>query len=65
MDYEQAKDICHVRSAIFRSSKKVKYWKDHIIPLDIRVPYIDKQATDWQEYDPRDNDDCSLFMYND
>ena len=65
MNYQDAKSRCHVRSAIFRESKGVKYWKNHPIPLDKRVPAEDQAATDWREYDPRDDDDTSLFMFND
>ena len=65
MKYEKAKSQCHVRSAIYRESKKIRYWKNHRVSLDVRVPEEDKLADDWKEYDPRDDDDCSLFMYND
>ena len=65
MTYEDAKIICHVRSAIFRRSKLQRYWKNHVIPLDEQVPDEDKFATDWEEYDPRDADAGSLFMFND
>jgi len=66
MDYEQAKESCHVRSAIFRKADpETKYWKNHTISLDERVPDDDKLSQDWEEYDPRDNDESSLFMFND
>jgi hypothetical protein len=65
MEYEKAKSWCHVRSAIYRESKGVRYWKNHPVPLDKRVPEEDKLATDWLEYDPRDDDNSSLFMFND
>ena len=65
MNYEEAKQSCHVRSAIYRESIGVRYWKNHTIPLDERVPRVDKRANDWLEYDPRDDDDGSLFMFND
>ena len=65
MNYEDAKSRCHVRSAIYRQSVGKRYWKNHQVPLDERVPDSDKQATDWEEYDPRDDDDTSLFMFND
>lgn len=65
MSYEDAKNTCHVRSAIYRESKGVKYWKNHSISLDERVSEEDKQADDWKEYDPRDEDNTSLFMFND
>jgi len=66
MTYEEAKFHCAVRSAIYRTSDpETKYWKNHTQSLDERVPEEDKQATDWEEYDPREYDDCSLFMFND
>ena len=66
MDYAITKSSCHVRSAIFRTvNPGIKYWKNHIIPLDVRVPDKDKAHNDWEEYDPRDSDNCSLFMFND
>jgi hypothetical protein len=56
MTYEDAKYICHVRSAIYRTSNpKVKYNKNHPVPFDDRVPDADKVATDWQEHDPRES----------
>jgi hypothetical protein len=55
MTYEDAKTICHVRSAIYRTSNpSVKYNKNHPVSLDERVAPKDKLATDWAEYDPRD-----------
>ena len=55
MEYTKAKFICHVRSAIYRTSNpKVKYNKNHPISFDERIPDADKVATDWEEYDPRD-----------
>jgi len=65
MDYETAKTVCHVRSAIYRKSKMVRYWKNHTESLDERISGEDKLATDWEEYDPRESDECSLFMFND
>jgi len=65
MTYEEARDTCHVRSAIYRTSKLVLYWKNHTLSLDDRVPENEKTATDWSEHDPRDSDDTSLFMFND
>jgi len=51
-----------VRSAIRRKSKPdVKYWKNHTIDLTVRVPVEDRMATDWEEYDPRDHEECSAF----
>lgn len=65
MNYEDARDKCHVRSAIYRTSVGKRYWKNHTVRLDDRVPARDKLADDWEEYDPRDSDSGSLFMYND
>lgn len=65
MSFEDAKRTCHVRSAIYRKSKpKERHWKNTKEPFS-QVSEEDKKATDWEEYDPRDDDDCSLFMYND
>lgn len=56
MTYEDAKTVCHVRSAIYRASNpSVKYWKNHTVSLDDRVPETDKAATDWKEHDPRES----------
>jgi len=66
MTFKDAMAYCHVRSAIYRTAKpEVKYWKNHTVPLEQRVPKEDQQCNDWQEHDPRDEDDGSLFMYND
>ncbi len=65
-DYYTAKDTCAVRSAIYRASKpEIKYWYNQQTSLDKRVSDKDKIGMDWLEYDPRDEDDGSLFMYND
>lgn len=62
MKYEDAKIICHVRSAIRRKSNPdIKYWKNHTESLDSRVPDKDKLANDWEEYDPREHEECSSF----
>jgi hypothetical protein len=61
MKYEKAKEMCHVRSSIYRKSNpKVKYPKNHIEPFDVRVPAIDQLANDWEEFDPQDFYDLSL-----
>ena len=66
MELKEAINTCHVRSAIFRRAKpRQKYWKNHRTSLEDRIPYEDKSANDWEEYDPRDYDDCSLFIFND
>jgi hypothetical protein len=60
MTFEEAKRTCHVRSAIYRRAKPEKrYWKNTSQPF-FEVPEEDKQATDWEEYDPREHDNCSL-----
>lgn len=66
MKLEDAIDTCHVRSAVRRRSRPdVKYWKNHQVPIVDRVPVEDRVAEDWEEFDPRDDDDCSLFMFDD
>lgn len=63
MDYETAKRSCHVRSGIYRTgdpSKKI-YWKNNEVSLDSRVPGKDKLFNDWEEYDPREQPECSAF----
>lgn len=65
MTYEEIKRHCCARGSIYRKSKEVKHIKHHTQPLDERVSEEDKLADDWEEYDPRDDDDCSLFMFND
>ena len=63
--FEEATRTCHVRSAIYRKAKpNERHWKNTHNPFG-DVSEEDKQATDWEEYDPRDYDDCSLFMFND
>ena len=62
MQYEEAKSICHVRSAIRRKSKPDnKYWNNHTESLDSRIPDKEKSASDWEEYDPREQPDCSAY----
>ncbi len=66
MTFKEAQERCHVRAAIFRKAKPDSHYsKNHSMSFDDRVSEEDQQATDWEEYDPRDHDDCSLFMYND
>lgn len=66
MNFWEAAERCHVRSAIYRKSNPNRlYWKNLATPLDARVPSGDKLATDWAEYDPRDSDEGSLFSFND
>jgi len=62
MNYAEAKEWAHVRSAIRRTSKpSIKYWKNHTVPFDDRVPTEDQLADDWEEYDPRDHAECSEY----
>lgn len=90
MKYEDAKQYCHVRSAIFRTGDPVKlftqddlneidprlrclnehkigklvpkvYWYNDSVSLDERIPDHDKKFDDWEEYDPRDREECSQF----
>jgi len=65
MEYEKARDWCHVRSSIYRPSVGKRYKKNHPISLDERVPDAEKKYSDWEEYDLRDADETSLFMFND
>jgi len=60
--YKQAKNTCHVRSAIRKKAKRhMIYLKNHIESLDSRIREVDKQAIDWEEYDPREQESCSAF----
>lgn len=65
MTFEQAVNTAHVRSAIYREGTSQLFWKNHTIPLEVQVPKVEQNATDWLEFDPRDSDSCSLFMFND
>lgn len=57
MTYEDARDSCHVRSAIYRRSQPgYLFWKNQTSKLDDRIPDDWKSATDWGVYDPRDDD---------
>jgi len=62
MTYEDAKKYCHVRSAIYRESKRIRFWKNHSVKLDDRVPDEDKLAIDWLEYDPREEADKTVHL---
>lgn len=56
MTLDDAISWCHVRSAVYRTSKPdTKYWKNHSVPLLDRIPDQDKHATDWEEHDPRED----------
>ena len=62
MNYTEAKRLCHVRSALRRTSRPgVLYWKNHSVPFDDRVPLLDKLSADWQEFDPREEPGCSAY----
>ncbi len=37
------------------------YWKNHPVGLDKRVESSDKLFNDWEEYDPRDHEECAQF----
>jgi len=56
MTFEEVKICCHVRSTIYRKSNpSTKYYKNHSIPLEVRIPIQDQKANDWEELDPSDN----------
>ena len=62
-DYETAKRTCAVRSAIRRRAEPERlYWKNNSVSLDDRISAYDKRQTDWEEYDPREQEDCSAFQ---
>lgn len=65
MTFDEAKEKCHVRSAIYRKSVGIRYWKNSISRGFDTVPEAEKLANDWEEYDPRDADESSLFSFND
>lgn len=56
MKLNEAISCCHVRSAIYRTSKPEKrYWKNVSYPF-VDIPEPDKLADDWEEYDPFDDE---------
>jgi len=62
MKLKKAIESCHVRSAVYRKSKPEKrYWYNHEIDIIKRVPFWDKFAKDWEEYDPRDYQETSIY----
>lgn len=66
MKFEDARRHAHVRSAIYNPKiSNKKYWKNHVIPLEKQVPVEHQQIDGWLEYDPREDDDCSLSAFND
>ena len=65
-EFQVAVDTCSVRSAIYRlACPQIKYWKNNPLSIKERVPIADQLCNDWVEHDPREQDYCSLFMYND
>jgi len=55
--FEEARDFCHVRSAIYQASNPdKKYWKNNFLTLDEQVPEPLKKMNDWLEYDPQDEE---------
>jgi len=42
-----------------------RYWKNQLTSLDERVPDSEQAFDDWEEFDPRDDDTCSLAAFND
>lgn len=66
MDFKTACSRCHVRSAIYRRYRPDKrYWKNHDVPFETRIPPLDQKALDWEEFDPRDADDSPGFGLED
>ena len=66
MTLDEAISKCHVRSAVrMKSNPAMKFWKNHPIPLKKQIPMKYWGKDDWEEYDPRDYDDCSLSSFND
>jgi len=66
MKFVDAVISCHVRSAIYREvNPSNRYYKNHTIALEKRVPESDQAFDDWKEYDPRVDVQGSLFMFND
>lgn len=62
MTFDDAVQKCHVRSGIrMESEPDLIFWKNHPIPLHVRIPKKDQSKTDWEEYDPRDQPECSAF----
>ena len=47
---------CHVRGAVYRKSKGVKYWKNHQKPIIEQVPHKELIQRDWEVYDPADEE---------
>jgi len=61
--FKDAVACCHVRSAIYRTSKpEVRYWKNNPLTLEQQVRPEERKATDWQEYDPREGASASEAM---
>ncbi len=62
--FKKACSWCAVRSAIYLPHGK-RFWKNNQISLSERVSWWAKLVPLWREYDPRDEDTGSLFMFND
>lgn len=61
MTFEEAKDCCHVRSAIYRKiNPDKKYWKNSY-DFEKMTPR-EKSGDDWEEYDPADYQPASFLM---
>lgn len=46
-----------------RIGEKIRklYWKNNTLSLDERIPDGDKKFDDWEEYDPREQSECSAY----
>jgi hypothetical protein len=61
MTFEEASEVCHVRSAIYRmTDPDKKYWKNNPKLLKDQVPPKDQLAHDWLEYDPREGESIPI-----
>ena len=62
MTFEDAVRTCHVRSAIRQKSwPHVWHWKNHPVSLFDRVDALQQCMDDGEEYDPREQPECSAF----
>ena len=64
MTFEDAVQSCPVRGAIYLPDGK-RYFKNYPQTLEEQVPKELQKSLGWAIFDPRDEDDCSLFMFND
>jgi len=60
MEFSKAVQSCHVRSGIRRPGGTV-YWKNSYPSLELQAPMEDQIFDDWEEYDPREQPECSAF----